>query len=77
MLSGTGFPHISNIDSQTDGHIYRMIQHLSRQGWRSVESIGVFSHPLTKFQREMSVIDYEITYIPKVAYALSFIILAG
>jgi hypothetical protein len=57
------FPHISNINSQADG--YRMTQHLSRQGWRSVESIGTFIYSLThlqKFQRGMSVIDYEITY---------------
>jgi hypothetical protein len=57
------FPHISNINSQADG--YRMTQHLSRQDWRSVELIGTFIYSLThlqKFQRGMSVIDYEITY---------------
>ena len=57
------FPHISNIDSQADR--YRMTQHSSRQGWRSVKSIYTFIHSLThlqKFQRGMSVIDYEITY---------------
>ena len=57
------FPHLSNIDCQVDG--YRMTQHLSRQGWRSVESIGTFIYSLTRlqiFQRGMSVIDYEITY---------------
>ena len=57
------FPRISNMDSQANG--YRMTQHLSRRGWRSVESIGTFIYSLTrlqKFQRGMSVIDYEITY---------------
>ena len=33
----------SNIESQADG--YRTTQHLSRQGWRSVESTGT-SHPI-------------------------------
>jgi hypothetical protein len=40
---------ISNNDSQADG--CRMTQHLSRQGWRSVESIdtSIYSPtPLTK-----------------------------
>jgi GTPase SAR1 family protein len=36
---------ISNIDSQADG--YRTTQHLSRQGWRFVESIGT-SHTTNK-----------------------------
>jgi GTPase SAR1 family protein len=38
-----------NIDSQADG--YRMTRHLSRPGWRSVESIGTSIYsptPLTK-----------------------------
>ena len=41
--------HISNTNSQADGH--RMTQHLSRQGWRSVESIRISTYsptPLTK-----------------------------
>jgi GTPase SAR1 family protein len=54
---------ISNINSQADS--YRTTPHLSRQVWRSVESISTsdfFLTPLTIFQRGMSMIDYEITY---------------